>query len=149
MKFFMYLLLVLGLVMVATEYFDYPATMQSSQSGELHLEVNGAASDDGFVYFLIYDSEAAYLSGTPVRTERRRLYQGQAEWIITGLPAGTYAVAVFHDINNNGKFDSAGLFFRSREPYGFSNGIVSGKPDYDRISFGYNGGLKVIPLTVR
>lgn len=34
---------------------------------------------------------------------------------------GEYALAVFHDLNNNGKIDTR--FFIPKEPYGFSNNV--------------------------
>lgn len=34
---------------------------------------------------------------------------------------GEYALAVYHDVNNNGKIDMR--FFIPREPYGFSNNV--------------------------
>jgi len=38
------------------------------------------------------------------------------------LPFGQYAVAVYHDLNNNGKMDKNTLGIPT-EPYGFSNNV--------------------------
>ena len=41
--------------------------------------------------------------------------------VVFEVEPGEYALAVFHDLNNNGKIDTR--FFIPREPYGFSNNI--------------------------
>ncbi len=56
------------------------------------------------------------------------------------LPApGTYAVAIYQDINSNGKFDVG--TFGPKEPYGFSNNprILFSKPSYDKVKFQATG----------
>lgn len=51
------------------------------------------------------------------------------------LPSGTYAVAVVHDVNGNGRMDTRMRF--PREPYGFSNGVVPrfGPPKFEDARF--------------
>ena len=52
------------------------------------------------------------------------------------LPApGTYAVAIYQDVNSNGKIDVGSL--GPKEPYGFSNNprIFFSKPSYDKVKF--------------
>ncbi len=52
------------------------------------------------------------------------------------LPApGTYAIAIYQDLNNDGKFDVGSL--GPKEPYGFSNNprILFSKPSYDKVKF--------------
>jgi uncharacterized protein (DUF2141 family) len=40
---------------------------------------------------------------------------------ITDLDYGEYAIAVFQDLNNNGRLDTGGLLGMPKEPYCFSN----------------------------
>lgn len=40
---------------------------------------------------------------------------------ITDLDYGDYAIAVYQDVNNNGKLDTGGLLGMPQEPYCFSN----------------------------
>jgi uncharacterized protein (DUF2141 family) len=44
--------------------------------------------------------------------------EGRADYSFM-LPEGTYAISVFEDTNENGKFDVGGYFNIPREPYGF------------------------------
>lgn len=56
------------------------------------------------------------------------------------IPPGTYAMAVIHDENMNGKLDTNSVGIPT-EGYGFSNdarGVVGG-PSFSAASFRYNG----------
>jgi uncharacterized protein (DUF2141 family) len=52
------------------------------------------------------------------------------------VPAGSYAVVVFHDENDNGKIDRSVLGI-PREDYGFSNNpkLLLRKPTFDEARF--------------
>ena len=56
------------------------------------------------------------------------------------IPPGTYAMAVVHDENTNGKLDTKWLG-RPKEGYGFSNGAkgLLGPPTFSEASFSYDG----------
>ena len=57
----------------------------------------------------------------------------------TGIPSGTYAIAVYHDINDNRKLDTNFMKI-PREPYGFSQGVKPrfGPPKFDDAAFVVN-----------
>jgi uncharacterized protein (DUF2141 family) len=59
-----------------------------------------------------------------------------AKWTIDSLPPGSYAIAVFHDENENGKLDR-NAFGYPTEVYGFSNNARGklGPPAYDDVRF--------------
>ncbi|MFA6310057.1 MAG: DUF2141 domain-containing protein [Sterolibacterium sp.] len=61
---------------------------------------------------------------------------GKASFEFAGLPAGSYAVVVFHDENDNGEIDHNRLGLPS-EALGFSNGfrpgVFSGLPSFDKL----------------
>lgn len=63
---------------------------------------------------------------------------GKARFEFAGLPAGAYAVVVFHDENDNGEIDHNRLGLPS-EALGFSNGfrpgLFSGLPSFDKLRF--------------
>jgi uncharacterized protein (DUF2141 family) len=58
---------------------------------------------------------------------------------ICDVPEGTYAVAIYQDVNDNGKLDSN--FIRiPKEPYGFSNNIDKlTPPSFEEASFEFDG----------
>jgi uncharacterized protein (DUF2141 family) len=73
---------------------------------------------------------------------------GRGECFFAGVPAGDYAVTLFHDENSNGKFDSNFVGY-PLEGYGFSNNAKAmfKAPSFDECKFHYDGnGTKQIPV---
>ncbi len=73
---------------------------------------------------------------------------GHGECAFAGVPAGDYAVTLFHDENKNGKFDSNFIGY-PLEGYGFSNNVAPQfkAPSFDETKFHYDGsGTKQIPV---
>jgi uncharacterized protein (DUF2141 family) len=72
----------------------------------------------------------------------------RGECAFAGVPAGEYAVTLFHDENKNGKFDSNFIGY-PLEGYGFSNNVAPQfkAPSFDETKFHYDGsGTKQIPV---
>lgn len=76
---------------------------------------------------------------------------GAATFRFGRLPAGSYAVVVFHDLNDDLTIDH-GLLGPS-EPLGFSNGFalswMSGRPDFERLQFDFQPPVQTLDVTVR
>lgn len=77
---------------------------------------------------------------------------GKASFEFKGLPAGAYAVVVFHDENGNGEIDHNRLGLPS-EALGFSNGfrpgVFSGLPSFDKLRFDHIVGTQHIEVIVK
>ena len=57
-----------------------------------------------------------------------------SQYVFTNLPAGSYALGVFHDENGNHKLD-ANVFHIPKEAYGISNDVrggMGGPPTFDQ-----------------
>jgi uncharacterized protein (DUF2141 family) len=76
-----------------------------------------------------------------------RVRKAQARCDFEAIPPGTYAIAVIHDENMNGKLDTNWLGFPV-EGYGFSRGAQRfiGVPSFPAASFPYDG--RNLDLTV-
>ena len=58
-----------------------------------------------------------------------------ATFLFEDIPAGTYAISVFHDLDDDGKLATNFIGF-PKEPYGFSGGHGKyGPPDFEKASF--------------
>lgn len=68
---------------------------------------------------------------------------------IDSLPAGTYALALFHDENGDGKLNT-GLFGIPKEGFGFSNNptVRVGTPSYPEASFEATGKESAITVSL-
>lgn len=80
-----------------------------------------------------YLSAATNIMGIKVRKTQAQCYFGE-------IPPGTYAIAVIHDENMNGRLDTNSLGIPT-EGYGFSNdaqGFI-GAPSFSAASFPYDG----------
>ena len=91
-------------------------------TGVIIVNLNTPEEPRGDVHIAVFDSEAHFM-----QTEKRiagiavPVKSAEAAEIQVGrLPYGSYAIAVFQDLNNNGKLDKNTLGIPT-EPYAFSN----------------------------
>ena len=72
---------------------------------------------------------------------------GVVEATITDVPFGQYAIALYQDINNNGKLDTNFLGI-PKEPIGFSNitDNISSKPKFADCAFTYDADNTTITI---
>jgi uncharacterized protein (DUF2141 family) len=110
--------------------------------------VTALRSDAGVVRVGLYNSAARWpQSGMDWRACDARIHGRRATCEIPNVGAGTYAIAMTHDENNNNHFDQ-GFLGWPLEGYGFSNNVrprMLGPPPWDGARFDYRGGP---PLTI-
>lgn len=89
------------------------------------LEVNNIRSNQGMIWVGIYDSPANFLIKEKAIVKGYHIQEpGLMRITLPDLPNGTYALAVFHDVNNNGVMDQ-NILGVPTEPYAFSGQIKS------------------------
>ena len=78
------------------------ATAASAQSsGKLNVSVAGVRNDNGSVRCGLYSSANGFREpGREMRGAVAPIKSGQATCVFNGIPAGTYAIAVFHAERN-------------------------------------------------
>lgn len=108
----------------------------AATAGEIRLTVTGVRDDQGKVMIALYDNPEAFTRD--VRRDGLMLapQAGEVKGVFTNVPSGTYAIAVYHDENNNGKLDY-NLFGIPGESFGFSKDAIGtmGPPGFDAASF--------------
>jgi uncharacterized protein (DUF2141 family) len=125
------------------------ATSAGAQShARLSVSVEGVRNDSGSVRCGLYSSANGFRE--PVREMRGAVApakDGHATCVFTGVPAETYAVAVFHAEHNETQMET-GLFGKPKQGYGFSNNPSSmfGPPSFDSAAFTYSGGALHVPV---
>ena len=107
------------------------------EKGTLQLEVQNIKSEGGMIWVGVYQSEADFLikekaTLVGVRVEARTTLTID----IPDLTYGEYALAVFHDENNNGEMDR-NLVGIPSEPFAFSKPPVSKLriPKFEEVKF--------------
>ena len=118
------------------------ASAQSACPG-IHVKILNIRNSTGTVACALFESPDGFPDeylrfATNVMVIKIR--QAQARCDFEDIPPGTYAMAVVHDENMNGKLDTnwAGL---PTEGYGFSNNAkaVLSAPSFSEASFTYDG----------
>lgn len=106
-------------------------------SSEILIKVQNLPNDMGAIHVAIYDKAENFPKKNGKflglkKNVNEVFYDGI---IVKNLEAGKYAIAIYHDQNNNNKFDRfLGL---PSEKYGFSNDakIFFGPPNFEEASF--------------
>ncbi len=125
------------------------AFAQSSCPG-IHVKILDIRNSTGTADCALFDSPDGFpievlLSATNVMVIKVRHTEARCDF--EDIPPGTYALAVIHDENMNGKLDTNWLGIPT-EGYGFSNDAKAllGAPSFSAASFPYDGGT--IDLTI-
>ncbi len=125
------------------------ATAASAQShGRLSVSVTGARNDSGSMRCGLYSSADGFREpGREMRGAVAQIKNGYATCVFSGVPAGTYAVAVFHAEHNETQMET-GLFGKPKQGYGFSNNPSSifGPASFNSAAFTYDGGTLHVPV---
>lgn len=112
---------------------------------ELIIEVRGVPEARGQVRAALYNSQESFLSFDGVLLSGSAPIQGDAAEVrLQNVPAGRYALALFHDENDNGKLDKNFLGI-PREAVAFSKASMRtfGPPRYEECEFEVNGPTRV------
>jgi uncharacterized protein (DUF2141 family) len=94
----------------------------ASQAADLIVVVDGVRNEKGDIEATLYASAAEWPDGKPVADVQVDAKPGQVTLKFPSVPAGTYAVAAFHDENRNGKLDT-NVFGFPLEGFAFSNDV--------------------------
>ena len=117
----------------------------------LEIEINGIEKN-GNLNLVIYDSKEAFET---YKVEKSGIKNGIHDKLVKKvskgiyidtleIPAGTYAISLFIDSNENQKFDTNFLGL-PKEQYGFSNNAMGtfGPPKFEPASFILDGYKKI------
>jgi len=113
-----------------------------SKAAGIKVEVTGFRNENGKLGCSLFKGPEGFpRDGSKVfRHMWAPIQGGRGECFFAGVPAGDYAVSVFHDENNNGKFDMNWMGM-PLEGYGFSNNVkpILKAPSFDDCEFHYDG----------
>lgn len=111
------------------------ALASTAQAGTLTLDLAGVAAGKGPLVVAVYDNGKDFLR-KPLRTLTAAAGGAATQVKLPDMAPGEYAVAIYQDINSNGKMDTS-LFGIPSEPTGISNNAEGkyGPPTYEAARF--------------
>jgi uncharacterized protein (DUF2141 family) len=144
------MLAVLILVVFTAKHLAQNSSEVSVKQGELTLNITGFENDDGTVKIALSNSKEDYTKkGKAYRAESAPIQNKSAQWKFEDLPFGTYAIKIFHDVNNNGELDTNFLGIPS-ENYGFSNNATGsfGPASWEDALFNFDKDSMVVEINM-
>ena len=115
----------------------------------MRLQFTNINDGQGSIYVAVYDQADKFLKEKKVRFQKIIPVSepGKLEITLSDLPAGTYAISCFHDVNGNGKLDKNFLGIPV-EPYGFSNNArpTFRAPNWEEARFYWEPGAEVVSI---
>ena len=123
------------------------AGVSTALAADLILKVQNVASAEGTLRVALYDSQQDFDATRIYRALAHRASAGAMAVRLSDLPAGDYAVMLFHDQNGNEKLDTNLLGIPS-EPWGASlqGKSVFGAPGWSDVMFTMAGENKTINI---
>ena len=118
----------------------------------IHVKILSIRNSTGTVACALFESPAGFpteflASATNVMIIKIRKTQARCDFL--DIPPGTYAMAVIHDENMNGKLDTNWIGI-PKEGYGFSNNAKAllSAPSFSAASFAYDGRSLDLTMTL-
>jgi len=139
-----------GVMALMLGIFPAPVLAQPSCPG-IHVKILDIRNSTGAVACALFESSEGFpteylYSASNIMFIKVRDRQARCDF--EDIPPGTYALAVVHDENMNGKLDVNWMKI-PKEGYGFSNDAKAllGAPSFSAASFAYDG--QNLDLTIR
>jgi len=129
-----------------------PANTCPSWGAPIHVHVHGIRNADGTVKAALYgpDPNTFLVKGKKADKEREPAEEGSMTLCMAATEMGRYAVVVYHDENDNHKFDRnfVGLPI---EGFGVSNDptLFLAPPSFEEAAFEVNGDLTNVEVEIK
>lgn len=117
---------------------------------DVQVQISGISEKKGEIFAALYTSSAGFPSKVThaFKTAKATPLNGKAVLTFSEVPEGKYAIALFHDTNNDGKLNTNFLGI-PKEGYGVSNNVrnLFSAPGFDESSF--KVGKSAVKLTIK
>ena len=115
-----------------------PAAARAEGRGKIVVTITGFRSDSGWMRISLFSSKKGFPGKHELafRSGSRPIKNRTASFVFEGIPHATYAIAVLHDENGNGKMDTNFIGI-PKEGGGTSRDAKArfGPPSYDDAKF--------------
>jgi len=109
---------------------------QSVQNGTIMIEINGIEDKGGKMTVGLFKESDEFLKIPSFSDEIKIKDEYTIYMKFENIPFGTYAISIYHDLNENGELDSNFIGI-PKEPIGFSNNYFPkfGPPKFKHAAF--------------
>ncbi len=146
-----YRLIAVSVLMLVLSGRNTPAEEeQTAKTGTIEIRMTGLRNDKGSIRVGLFDSAETFAKdGREYRTKVIKPEGREGLAILNEIPHGSYAVSLYHDENNDDRFN-LGLIF-NREKYGFSNNAKPGfsAPPFEAVKFQLSGSHLVVEIRLQ
>ena len=129
-----------------------PANTCPSWGTPIHVHLHGIRNAKGTVKAVLYgpDPNTFLVKGKKADREREPAEEGSMTLCVAAIDKGRYAVVVYHDENDNHKFDRNWIGLPT-EGFGVSNNptLFLAPPNFEESAFEVNGELMNIEVEVK
>ena len=115
------------------------------------VQVSNFENDKGVCRACLFNTEASFNGeGKPVQCVQTLISNKTSRLVFTNVVSGVYAVSVFHDSNNNNKFDKNFLGI-PKEGYGASKNKLpfASAPSFNENKFSIDTGTTTLKIRLR
>lgn len=131
---------------IASSCFSLICAISMSQTANITLKINGIQEVKGDMSVALYNNaddfpgRENYIVGKDIPIKSKAF-----EYVFNDIPFGTYAIAIYHDLDKNGELNKNWIGI-PKEPYGFSNDATGrmGPPDYEDATFEVEKDMEII-----
>jgi uncharacterized protein (DUF2141 family) len=136
------------IVILVTIVITATTSFTAQQNAQLFINLT-KAKKTGTIYVSICSNKTQWPNNGATKLTFAANANQQNLLTINNLPLGTYAIAIYQDVNGNGKLDT-NLFGAPKEPYAFSNNIapVFKAPSFEKCSFNITQTKQQIAITL-
>lgn len=118
--------------------FIFSITLSAQTRSSVQVNIQEASSDRGMIRILLFSGAVGFPDqvGKAVKSFSLPPKNQQVAFTITDLVPGTYALAVIHDQDSNGKLSSNAVGYPI-EKFGFSNNpkVYFSPPSFEKAAF--------------
>ncbi len=134
----------------------FTQVVTAETKGTLTVIISGIKIPEGVIRLALFNSPDSYTStdhsGSVAYQKAIGIISkdGQSVIVLNNIPYGEYAIKLYQDSDNSGKFKT-NLFGVPKEGYGFSNNApaTSGAPSYDAVKFVFSKNISLQKINLQ